>query len=78
MKSHFIREGMRILHACQELGLDLGYCVDYPDHFLVTLPNGLDLLVPAKRWIVVEGQFVSIMTDEEYKARFGTVTDTKS
>ncbi|MFV5384342.1 hypothetical protein [Acinetobacter junii] len=48
MKSYFIREGMRILNACHELGLDLGYCVDYPDHFLVTLPNGLDLLVPAK------------------------------
>ncbi|WP_336942870.1 hypothetical protein [Acinetobacter modestus] len=67
MKSFFVRHSMDILNASMQLGIDLALNVDYPEQFIINLPNEKMLLVPIKRWVVIQNDFVSILTDEEYK-----------
>ncbi|WP_446084305.1 hypothetical protein [Acinetobacter sp. 1125_18A] len=53
------------------MGIDLAMSVDYPEHFIITLQEGKMLLVPVNRWVVVNDDFVSVLTDEEYKSLYG-------
>lgn len=71
MKSFFVRQNMNILKAAITLGIDLAMSVDYPEHFIITLQEGKMLLVPVNRWVVVNDDFVSVLTDEQYKSLYG-------
>lgn len=71
MKSFFVRSKMSILNTVTTLGIDLAMSVDHPEHFIIQLPEGKMLLVPVKRWLVINNDLVSVLTDEEYKSMYG-------